>query len=285
MRPNASTKSCPKADIWSLGIILAELVIGKPLWGTLKLGQCIRKVLSLVQSNSSLFERIAREHNCFELYEEMDKDLKDIIEDCLCIYPQDRPTTKVHLQKELFANYSVEQKENKSKVCPLYEIFTLNEMYHWWQLAGGDVLAELKKQGLIRSSPPILSLPSLVLLEGPILGQERNPATLFDPRVVKMPLDSLYQRFQHIPITSYFPLVKVKSKIISKDEPPEYDVTTLPLIIKERDPEYQFHRVILFRKLLHVRKLIFTQMQLNRKSYFVLEQVAAPIGICLFVYN
>lgn len=35
----------------------------------------------------------------------------------------------------------------------------LQELYYLWRLAGGDVQAELKKQGLIRTMPPILSVP------------------------------------------------------------------------------------------------------------------------------
>lgn len=93
---------------------------------------------------------------------------------------------------------------------------------------------------------------SLVLIEGNILGQERSPATLYDPRIVEMPLDSLYQRFETIPVACYYPLIQIKSEIIAKSEPPPYNATGLPLIIKERDPEYQFHRVILFRRLLYV---------------------------------
>lgn len=97
---------------------------------------------------------------------------------------------------------------------------------------------------------------SLVLIEGNILGQERSPATLYDPRIVEMPLDSLHQRFETIPVSCYYPLIQIKSEIISKSEPPPYNATGLPLIIKERDPEYQFHRVILFRRLLYVSKSI-----------------------------
>lgn len=85
-----------------------------------------------------------------------------------------------------------------------------------------------------------------------MLGQERNPATLYDPRIVKMPLDSLYQRFEQIPFVCYYPLIQCKSDIIAQIEPPPYDAIGLPLIIKEKDPEYQFHRVILLRRLLHV---------------------------------
>ncbi|XP_018562554.1 TBC domain-containing protein kinase-like protein [Anoplophora glabripennis] len=241
----------PKMDIWSVGIILAELALKKHLWHSLKLGQRIRKILSLVQSNGSIFERIAREHNCYELYSELPEELKNIIDSCLSIYPKDRPTCDELLEKDMFNEYKNLGKIEKGRFFEPYEIFTINELYHWWQLAGGDVLQELKKQGLIRSSPPILSLPHLVLIEGNVLGQERNPATLYDPRIVKMPLDSLYQRFEHIPFVCYYPLIQCKSDIIAQIEPPPYDASGLPLIIKERDPEYQFHRVILLRRLLH----------------------------------
>lgn len=95
-----------------------------------------------------------------------------------------------------------------------------------------------------------------MLIEGNILGQERNPATLYDPRIVEMPLDALYQRFENISFSAFYPLIQIKSKIISQSEPQSYDATGLPLIIKERDPEYQFHRIILFRRLLHVNTLI-----------------------------
>jgi len=36
---------------------------------------------------------------------------------------------------------------------------TLYEIYYLWQRAGGDVLAELKRQGLTRKKPAVLSLP------------------------------------------------------------------------------------------------------------------------------
>jgi TBC domain-containing protein kinase-like protein len=35
----------------------------------------------------------------------------------------------------------------------------MDELYYLWQLAGGDISIELKKQGLIRSRPPVLSIP------------------------------------------------------------------------------------------------------------------------------
>lgn len=91
----------------------------------------------------------------------------------------------------------------------------------------------------------------MVLIEGVVLGQDRNPATLYDPRVIQMPLETLYERFKHIPLDCYYPLIHTKSEIIAKTTPSLEDAKALPLIIRERDPEYQFHRVILFRRLLH----------------------------------
>lgn len=72
------------------------------------------------------------------------------------IYPKDRPTAEELINREMFDAFrNIETVEKKDS----FEKFTINELYHWWQLAGGDVQIELKKQGLIRSSPPILSLP------------------------------------------------------------------------------------------------------------------------------
>lgn len=240
-----------KVDIWSVGIILLELVINKPLWSSLKLGQKIRKILSLSQCTSSIFEKIAREHNCYDTYENTPDDLKELIENCLQIKQSNRPKCKDILQYPIFKSFFNQNRKNPSKVCEPFKIFTLKELYHFWQLAGGDVFIELKKQGLIRTTPPILSLPCLVLLDGTSFGQVRNPLSLYDPKVVQMPLDGLYQRLSHISLSSYYPLIHTKSKIIEESEPPPYDAEDLPLVIKEKDPEYQFHRIILFRRLLH----------------------------------
>ena len=38
----------------------------------------------------------------------------------------------------------------------------LREVYHLWSLAGGDMEGELKKRGLIKTKPPIMTLPMYV---------------------------------------------------------------------------------------------------------------------------
>jgi TBC domain-containing protein kinase-like protein len=59
-------RSGSKVDVWSLGMIILELALGKQLWSDLKLAQCMRKVLSLLHIKVSVLERLAREHNCWE---------------------------------------------------------------------------------------------------------------------------------------------------------------------------------------------------------------------------
>lgn len=58
-----------KIDSWSLGMIIAEQLLGRPIWAGVKLSQCLRKVLSLILCDTSIFERLARENNCFHAYE------------------------------------------------------------------------------------------------------------------------------------------------------------------------------------------------------------------------
>jgi hypothetical protein len=48
----------------------------------------------------------------------------------------------------------------------------------------------------------------MVLLEGKHFGATRDPATLYDPRVVPLPMESLYSRLENVPRESFFPLIE-----------------------------------------------------------------------------
>lgn len=65
---DARYSSGPKVDTWSLGVILTELAFKKELWPGLKLGQYLRKVLSLIYCDDVL-SRFAREADSLQIYQ------------------------------------------------------------------------------------------------------------------------------------------------------------------------------------------------------------------------
>lgn len=67
------------------------------------------------------------------------------------------------MRHNLFREYLCNDSDNKDK--RIYDNVIarkMDELYYLWQLAGGDITMELKKQGLIRSRPPILSVPKYI---------------------------------------------------------------------------------------------------------------------------
>lgn len=148
-----------KGDIWSLGIIITELIFDTTLWSSLNLSQIMRKTLSLINTKNVL-EKIARECNFIDKYNELNPTFRSLLEACLSISPKERPYPEEILKSELFQEniekYQYKKPEPNDSLllrCPLRQI------YYWWQLAGGDVHSELKAVGLIRNEAPILSLP------------------------------------------------------------------------------------------------------------------------------
>ncbi|KAK6637359.1 hypothetical protein RUM44_007775 [Polyplax serrata] len=320
------TRSGPKVDIWSLGIILAELALNKLFWSHLKLNQIIRRILSLINCTGTVFEHIANEHGCSDAYKKLPKDLRDFINLCLTVDVRQRPTSA-----ELLTNEFLPQKEESPEVgeggyhidfldrVPLdqdsqpwyrraksFECRTnttgliksqedffrvsilelskrqLKEIYHLWQLAGGDVYSELKKQGMIKSKPPTLSLPNLVLLEGTVFGEIKDSSSMLDLRVILLPLDTLHQRLSHLTFEEFHPLIEV-------DPPVQQQVKAsvkeefLPLVIREKDTEYQFGRIVLYRRLLlgypFKKDAIIKEAEMDVPPFFRGNIWAALLGV------
>lgn len=136
-----------------------ELLLKRPLWPGLNIAQTMRKIISLCNTTNVL-EKIARENNCLSEYEAMDPTISQLLQSCLSIASADRPSPEQILSASIFQNdvgrYTYTPHPLPASLllrCPVKQI------YYWWQLAGGDVQAELKKEGLIRSEAPILHLP------------------------------------------------------------------------------------------------------------------------------
>lgn len=133
----------PKSDIWSLGLIIAELCFGISLWANMKFSQIVRKIVSYCNGEGSVLEKIAREHNCLEQYSKMDEELRIIIESCLSANSSLRPSAAEILRKEIFCKFHEEVQfkvKTKSVVdIPVMERLNLRQVYYLWQLTGKNL--------------------------------------------------------------------------------------------------------------------------------------------------
>ncbi|KAK2720703.1 TBC domain-containing protein kinase-like protein [Artemia franciscana] len=290
-------------DIWSFGILLLELLSKKRLWKrpNISLEYMLKFVIRLMRSK----ERSAARHYAIELeFEESFKmlplELSKLIESCLIINPEERPTTCELLQLPLFEaqverapprrkffistdfrakNLSLSQK-NIKRVHPVRKR-NFFELYHLWRLAGGDPESELRKKGLTKSKPSICTLPRLCIVEGQSFGSERDDYKLFDRSVVSVSFDSLIKRLENIPEEAYYPLL-VESRL-GPDKNYVGNAQSLPFGIREVDIEYQLHRIILFERLLksypYTRDRIIEEAMKDVPPLYRGETWAAILGV------
>lgn len=84
---------------------------------------------------------------------------------------------------------------------------------------------------------------------------------MLDNRIVILSLANLTDRLANVKKQAYFPLIHSPKFAVNYGA----EMEKLPLIIRERDTEYQFHRVILFSRLLkgypYTRDLIVAEAQ------------------------
>jgi len=274
----ASNTSGPKTDSWSLGIIILELLLGAQLWPTLKLSQIIRKILSLTHC-TDVVTRLAREMGRLQIYQSFPNEVKDFLSKCICMDITKRMRPKELCDHKIFSFYKYSKMLiNKCYSCrhPLRQM-KLEQVYYLWKLAGGDIEWVLKKKGLLRNESPILLLPHLIILEGILYGNARNQSCLLDLQIVELSLDLLVNRLQHLKITDYEPFI---------DQIKERNDTTekLPLVIREKDTEYQFHRIVLFDRLLSAfpYKLdrLFIEAKKDIPPYFRGKIWACLLNVC-----
>ncbi|XP_059507508.1 TBC domain-containing protein kinase-like protein isoform X2 [Stegostoma tigrinum] len=229
-----SSPSGPKVDVWSLGLILLELCVDLP------------------------------------------KDVQTLLKKCLTFHPSKRPTPAELLQDSLFTEVSTLYKPYRKPdglftsslrcadlIIPedLGTFYkdedylserTIDEVYYLWCLAGGDLEKELTIKGIIRSKPPICTLSNFILEDGESFGQVRDRSFLLDDTTLTLPLCQLRNRLKDVAGEAFYPLLEDEQSTISPSNS-NHDLTaaaTLPLIIREKDTEYQLHRIILFDRLL-----------------------------------
>ena len=172
-------------DSWSLGMLLASLTLDlAQLWPGAKVWQVVRKVVSLgeCESGAGVLERVAREHGCVGRVATVPQPLLDLIHLCLAPAPERPSPEQLLTGSGLFPEVTPAHYQFVPSRFPTsalrcgslawppppppdnkLELLSVRELYYLWELAGGDVKTELRRHGLMVTTPPVLSLPRFVL--------------------------------------------------------------------------------------------------------------------------
>jgi len=277
--------SGPKVDVWSLGMILISLILERGLWASLSESHDVKKIFSKIlflakssRDSSWIFlELVFEDHQASQRLKEIPPDLISFLNNCLSTDVTKRPAPIALLHHDVFSGFDktkIKLDNGFQKFPPVFDLRDLevrdyhlnddfssdgddeedllserplHEVFHLWTLAGGDLEGELKKCGLIKAKPPIMSLPILLLQNGEELGMEKDRLMLLDATAVPASLTQLRERLKNVDPSAYFPLIE-------EDDPSSryalLDTADLPLTIRETTVDYQFHRIVLFQRLL-----------------------------------
>uniref|UniRef100_A0A8C9FAL1 TBC1 domain containing kinase n=1 Tax=Pavo cristatus TaxID=9049 RepID=A0A8C9FAL1_PAVCR len=244
--------SGPKSDVWSLGIILFELCVGRKLFQTLEIAERLKFVITLALLGSALHLMLF----CLYLRPTPEELMRDhLFSEVSLAYPPFHKPAGLFSSSPRCANLTLP--EDISQLCKdedndyLAER-SIEEVYYLWCLAGGDLEKELVNKEIIRSKPPVCTLPNFVLEDGESFGQGRDRSSLLDDTTVTLSLCQLRNRLKDVGGEAFYPLLEDDQSTLphSNSSSELSAAANLPLIIRERDTEYQLNRIVLFDRLL-----------------------------------
>ncbi|KOB73228.1 TBC domain-containing protein kinase-like protein [Operophtera brumata] len=262
----------PAADVWAFGILLLELCIGK-LWQNLKPGPILRRILTLVHANNPA-ERIAREHDCFDSYKVSSSEkspFSDIVAELSKIDRKQlvevkKPRGLMGLKLQFLLGLL---KARLSHVTP----------YHFCPL-----IHERKKDY------DAIALPKIIRERDTEYQRTLTQLSSYAPRQrwtyrrysegtsgqLYSDLGLLKARLSHVTPYHFCPLIHERKK--------DYDAIALPKIIRERDTEYQFNRLIWFQRLLraypHTAQFVRAEAEMDIPPLLRGDVWAALLGYC-----
>ncbi|XP_020652027.2 TBC domain-containing protein kinase-like protein isoform X1 [Pogona vitticeps] len=269
--------SGPKSDVWSLGVILFELCVGRKLFQSLDLAERLKLILNL-GCVDDILTVLAEEHGCLDIIKDVPENTLALLRKCLTFHPSKRLTPDKLLKDPVFSEISslyppfhkppslfspTLRCANLTLPEDISQLFkeetsdylaerSIEEVYYLWCLAGGDLEKELVNKEIIHSKPPICTLPIFVFEDGESFGQARDRSFLLDDTTVTLSLCQLRNRLKDVAGEAFYPLLEDdQSNMPHSNSSNELSAAAnLPLIIRERDTEYQLNRIVLFDRLL-----------------------------------
>lgn len=286
-----------KIDVWSLGIICLELCLGRQIFDEENVEGSCEKILKLLLDERSGIDCLLgyAGEEAKSLYNSVPTLLKSFIESCLETDITKRPTAKQLLTLDLFTDLKNQNSVSYGERSTLFTsgcdcsglVFAPSkdidgkylepilemeypDIWPLWKLAGGDVFTEVRKSNTVHSVPPILDLPLAMSRIGEVVSLESSVAHLYDPSTIILTLDALKHRLKDVSPESYYPLIETmddgneSEEVVTIMKDP---TSSLPLVIKESDIEYQLHRIILYKRLLlgypHLKEKLWKEARVD----------------------
>nr|CAD2172346.1 unnamed protein product [Meloidogyne enterolobii] len=281
-------------DIWSFGILLIELFTGwrfSEVFSRRQISDVLATLLVKENEGSILPQLLNKIKNVCPAFAKRQNSLNpvyQIILNCLNIQPSKRPNStnllKMLKKAAIDANIGeIDGNDNKSNFVDLdeeidqikeriknenqFERFgfnqkVLNELFFLWKLCGSSFETILLRKGLIKTQPPILTLPSLIIENFHMFGINETDRSILPVCIFELPMKNLIQRLNDLNYSKRFITLEFKREqeeisnggnttIDSKSFREEEETCGIQsLLVKERDIEYQYQRMRLFRHLL-----------------------------------
>ena len=290
-------------DIWCLGMLLLEMATQSTLWEFLSLKQIFSKLILLFDSTSTdeeLLQEILKSNKLEKMFEVVDPILQRVIRGCLKKKPKERCSCFQLMKfypESLRLKHSVNAASSKNRAVCLFQefrepfvefskvkvksltppnfLFTrqCDEIFHLWQLAGGNLSKETQKQGMLKLVFQICRFPNSISRDGCYTGNEGCRIMKASDRILELPLSQLQSKLSHLPYQQFFPLICYKNdKEKSVCDQNEAAMKSMACNIKEVDVEYQLKRIVMFHRLLRgfpvTAKLLYNEALIDIPPHY-----------------
>ena len=264
------------SDIWALGILLMECALGSTMEQLFSSQQAFVAFMNTWMKNESRAALLSSIQAELKLDTTLDESMAQLLDGCLQLRPPHRrtidqlvdaleqhfptvPTDRNRVDVQLRNMFCAppelyhttiaavridDLKARHREKCSPLDDRPIAEVYSLWRLAGSTVHAQMTRANVIRDTPPICTMPSVVVGDCQSLGDGCARRTHVRLSVVVLCADNVYAKMESVRPRVYSVQRGVSEQLTDGDH-------YLPIAVKERSIEYQYHRQCLFARLLH----------------------------------